>query len=64
MMQFDQFIQWCFLGVCSGGVMVMFQLKTSVQQLNDRVLVLIEKTVWHEKELEKHESRISKLETE
>ncbi len=62
MMDFTMFMQWAFLGIISGGVVAMFQLKNSVQQLNDRVLILVEKTIWHEKELEKHEMRISKLE--
>lgn len=65
-MDFADFINWAFMGILSGGLVfliaILNEVKVSIQNLNERMAVLIEKTVWHEKALEKHEERIAKLE--
>lgn len=66
-MDFSHFIQWGFEGLISGaliyGVSVLTNLKSSINILNERIATIIEKTAWHEKELEKHEHRIIRLES-
>lgn len=65
-MDFADFINWAFMGILSGGLVfliaILNEVKVSIQNLNERMAVLIEKTVWHEKALEKLEERIAKLE--
>lgn len=65
-MQFNEFVTWGFLGILSGGLAILIailnEVKITVQSLSERLAILIEKTVWHEKALEKHEERIAKLE--
>lgn len=65
-MQFSEFITWGFLGILSAGlaflIAILNEVKISIQGLNERMAVMIEKTVWHEKALEKHDERIAKLE--
>jgi len=65
-MHFNQFIEWAFLGLISGGMMLtiafLHRLNESVDTLNETIASLIEKAVWHEKVLDKHDERISNLE--
>ncbi len=65
-MQFDTFLSWGFTGLISGiliyGVKVLQDIKSSVEQLNERMATIIEKTQWHEKEMERLNSRISVIE--
>jgi hypothetical protein len=65
-MQFDSFLSWGFTGLISGiliyGVKVLQDIKSSVEQLNERMATIIEKTQWHEKEMERLNSRISVIE--
>ena len=55
-MQFSEFLTWGFTGLISGiliyGVKVLQDIKSSVEQLNERMATIIEKTSWHEKEME------------
>lgn len=37
-------------------------LKTSIETLNSDIKVIIEKTAWHERAIDAHESRLSTLE--
>lgn len=57
--QFDTFVYWAFLALISGcGVGVVTILKwiwTELKQLNDRMIVIIERVNYHEE-------RISRLE--
>ena len=66
-MNFPQFVEWVFYGIIGGSsvyaVNVLSDLKSSIEKLNERVAVIIEKTAWHEKQLEKHDERINNLET-
>lgn len=51
-MIFTDFIQWAFLGVCSGGVVVLWQMKAELQDLKITLA----------KGLENHEVRITIVE--
>lgn len=55
MMTFDQFIQWAFLGLLSGSVYILWQLKESVAELNTKIAVVIQR-------LDSHDQRIKFLE--
>lgn len=67
-MDFQKFVEYCFYGVASGaafyGISVLAHLKKSIDSLNERVAVLLEKGNWYERELEKLDERISALEKE
>jgi hypothetical protein len=55
MMQFQNFVEWAFLGVVSGGVYVLWRIHDSLNELNVKVAVVIS-------QMESHERRISDLE--
>lgn len=65
-MKFDEFLSWGFTGLISGiliyGVKVLQDIKASVEELNKRMATIIEKTSWHEKEMEKINGRIDNME--
>jgi hypothetical protein len=65
-MSFVEFVQWCFYGLISGaliyGVNTLKSLKESVDTLNISVGRIVEKTQWHEKELERLHDRVKDLE--
>lgn len=65
-MEFGTFLTWGFTGLLSGilvyAVKVLTDIKKSVEELNERMATIIEKTFWHEKEMEKMSSRISAIE--
>jgi hypothetical protein len=64
-MEFSQFIEWCFLGILSAssvyGVKVLASLNNSIQDLNVKIAVVIEKVSSHEKRLDKHEEQLEML---
>lgn len=62
MMQFSEFIQWSFLGVVSGGVYILWQMKESVSSLNTKIEVLIQQHEESRKDIDDHESRLRQLE--
>jgi hypothetical protein len=65
-MEFKDFIEWAFPALIAGaviyGVDLLRQLKNSIDALNVNVGTLVERSAWHEKELEKLDARLSKLE--
>lgn len=65
-MQFSEFLTWGFTGLISGiliyGVKVLQDIKSSVEQLNERMATIIEKTSWHEKEMERLNGKIEMIE--
>lgn len=65
-MDYKELVSWAFQGLLAMGSMLIVQalkdIKISVMLLNERVATVIEKTSWHEKELEKHDGRIRQLE--
>lgn len=64
-MDFNKFIEWAFQGLLAGaavyGVNVLSSIKNSVNELNAKIAIIIEKTAWHEKWLEKHDEEIKKI---
>lgn len=61
-MQFANFMEWAFLGLTSGGVYILWQMKESMSQLNSKIEVLIEKHEQAREDIDDHESRIRYLE--
>jgi hypothetical protein len=57
-MDFVEFKDWMTLGLLSGGVYVLYSLKASVEELNTRVAVIIEKISHHERRIEHLEDRL------
>lgn len=57
-MDFEGFKEWVFLGLLSGGVYILWTLKLSIEDLNIKMAVIIERTSNHEKRIEKLESEI------
>lgn len=62
-MKFQGFKDWVFLGLLSCAVYILWDMKTSVDTLNIAVATIIEKSVWHEKQISQHDDRIRSLET-
>jgi hypothetical protein len=58
-MDFNAFKEWVFLGLLAGGVHILYSLKQSVEELNVKMAVIIEKTGNHEKRIENLESKSS-----
>jgi len=65
-MDFNFFIEWAFYGIISlsaiMGIKILTQLRDSIDKLNIKVARILEKTSWHEKELDNQNKRINKLE--
>ena len=65
MIDYNQLIQWVFFGVVGFAavfaVNVLQSLKNSVEQLNEKIAIIIEKTVWIEKTLDKHQKEIERI---
>ncbi len=55
-MEFDKFIEWGFMGVVGGGITwsatILQKIQKNISDLNSQVAVILEKTKWHEKEIE------------
>lgn len=69
----NQIITWAFEGMITGGAVyaasavkdikkTFGKVQVSIETLNQNVAVIIEKTTWHEKTLEKHDERLRELE--
>lgn len=61
-MNFNQFIEWAFLGLMSGGVFILWRMNISISELNSKIGVILERTDRHENQLDKHDQRIRDLE--
>lgn len=65
-MLWPEFIDWTFKAIISGGLIIgvniINRLTTSVESLNVKIAVLIERTENHAKVIEKHDERISEIE--
>lgn len=66
MEQFEKFVDWGFMALLSGGVAYaarfLSKLQTSVAKLNEQIATILERTSWHQREIENHEHRLSSLE--
>lgn len=64
-LDFQGFIQWVFLGVVSGTaicmVKILWDMKTSIENLNLRMAQILETTKYHEKRLDRFEERLMSL---
>jgi len=64
-MEFSHFVEWAFYGILSGcalfAVSILSKLNSSVAELNAKVAVVIEKTLSHEKRLDRHDEIIESL---
>lgn len=64
----NELIQYGFYGlmsfVATYGVAVLSSMKNSVDTLNVKIAIVIERSDQHDKILEKHDNRINKLETD
>lgn len=61
-MNFNLFIEWAFLGVVTGGVYILWQMKESLTHLNTKIEVLIEQHEQSRKDIDDHEERLRYLE--
>lgn len=61
-MQFGSFIEWAFLGLVSGGIYILYQMKESMSNLNEKIGILITQHEQARKDLDDHEDRIRELE--
>jgi hypothetical protein len=57
-MEFNAFKEWVFLGVITSGTYILWQLKQSVEHLNCKIAVIIEKIDTHDKRITKLEDKI------
>jgi len=62
-MDFVKFVEWVFYGVIGGCsiylVTIISGIKESIDKLNINMAVIIEKTHYHEKRIEKLEEKIN-----
>lgn len=60
------FIDWILKGVlggiCAYGVHILGAMKKSIDDLNVKVGTIIERTDWHTKEIDRLDSRVTRLE--
>lgn len=65
-MNFQIFVEWVFYGIVGGscvyGVAILWHLKNSIDNLNLQVATIIEKSNWFQKELDRLDGRVTKLE--
>ena len=62
-MDFSNFIEWAFLGVTTGGVWILWEMKKSVDGLNVKIAVLISQHEQSRSDIDDHELRLRQLET-
>lgn len=56
-MDFNAFKDWAFLGVLSSGVYILWGIKSSVDELNIKIAVVVSRIDTHEKRIEKLEEK-------
>jgi hypothetical protein len=61
---FVQFKEWVFLGVLSGGVLILWQMKEKIKQINYKLEVLLVVNTNTRESVKDHEIRLRKIETE
>lgn len=62
----NEMIQYAFYALMSGvatyGVAVLSSMRTSIDTLNVKIAIVIERSDQHDKRLDKHDNRLEKLE--
>lgn len=61
-MNFNGFKDWIMLGLLTVGVYFVGNLASGVNDLNLKMAVFTEKVLVHDRQLEKHDTRIERLE--
>ncbi len=65
-MEWNLFIDWMLKALLGGvvlhGVHILSEMKKSIDSLNNKMAEIIERTAWHSKEINRLESRITRLE--
>jgi hypothetical protein len=61
-MTFTGFKDWIMLGLLTVGVYFVGNLASGVNDLNLKMAVFTEKVLIHDRQLEKHDNRIERLE--
>jgi len=56
-MTFSSFMEWAFLGMLAGGVTILWQMKNSMQEMNVKLAVILERIDGHEKRLTRLEEK-------
>jgi hypothetical protein len=66
MKDFPHFMQWAFEGIIAGGIIygvgILGGLKKSIEELNIKMALVIERMTHHEKAIDKHDERLAKIE--
>ena len=61
-MEFSAFIQWGFLGLLSGAVAILYKMAQSMNELNIKLAVFVERVDNHQDQLSKIETRLESIE--
>lgn len=65
-MNLKDFMGWAFQALIAGsviyGVNTIDKMQDSIESLNTNIAVIIEKSAWHERAIEKQDQRLSALE--
>lgn len=61
-MEFNEFIQWAFLGVVTGGVWILYQMKSTMNELNIKLAVFVERLEHHQEKIDGMEFRLREIE--
>lgn len=64
-LEFKDFINWAFMALLVGCIVYAVnsinKLNLSVEENNRNVTVLIERTIWHEKTLKRHDRQFERI---
>lgn len=65
-MEYSNFVQWAFFGLLGYGFMkissVLSDLTKSVERLNEKLAGLLEKSAWHERNINELHDRVRVIE--
>lgn len=61
-MEFNEFIQWSFLGIVTAGVGILYQMKGSMNNLNTKLAVFVERLQNHQEKLNDFSIRLKSVE--
>lgn len=61
-LDFNIFMQWAFLGSITGLVWILWEIKKSVEKLNVKIAIIVERIENQQEKLSEHHERIARLE--